>query len=325
MPTVKDVAKQAGVSSSTVSRVINDDPRISRETRDRVMKCIENTGYRVNHIARSLKTNRTYTIGFLCPELSNDFFMKIAEGIEQELGKQGYSMIVCSSNGTVQGEAERMRLLYEKCIDGLIVIPATNSGSHFQWIRDLGVPVVLADRLVEGFPSDAVLVDNFNGTYLAIEEQIKQGERRIGYIGGDLTLTTARERDEGYRKALDSYSIPIDDSIIVYGDFHTESGYSRMQELMERADPPGCVFIANRYMHVGATKYLIENAPKLEKAVSIVSFDDLELVSSLGFCKVVIRQPTLEIGISAARLLHSRICGKISPHPEIIRLKTEME
>lgn len=325
MPTVKDVAKQAGVSSSTVSRVINDDPRISRETRDRVIKCIENSGYRVNHIARSLKTNRTYTIGFLCPELSNDFFMKIAEGIEQELGKQGYSMIVCSSNGTVQGEEERMRLLYEKCIDGLIVIPATNSGGHFQWIRDLRIPVVLADRLVEGFPADAVLVDNFNGTYLAIEDQIKQGERRIGYIGGDLTLTTARERDEGYRKALESYSIPVDESIIVYGDFHTESGYSRMKELMERVDPPGCVFIANRYMHIGATKYLIKNAPKSEKPVSIVSFDDLELVSSLGFCKVIIRQPTLEIGITAARLLHSRIGGEISPHPQIIRLKTEME
>jgi LacI family transcriptional regulator len=324
MPTARDVAKQAGVSTSTVSRVMNHDPRISPETRDRVVKCIEDTGYRVNQIARSLKTNRSYTIGFLCPELSNDFFMKIAEGIEMELGKYGYSMVVCSSNGTIQGEEERIRLLYEKCIDGLIVIPATNSGSHYQWIKDLRIPVVLADRLAEGFSADAVLVDNFNGTYLAIEDRIRQGERRIGYIGGDLALTNARERDDGYRKALESYSIQIDDSIIKYGDFHTESGYSKMKELMQQENPPGCVFIANRYMHVGATKYLIENTAPSEKAVSIVSFDDLELVSSLGFCKVVVRQPTLEIGITAAKLLYDRVNGEILPYPQIIRLKTEL-
>lgn len=325
MPTAKDVAKQAGVSASTVSRVMNNDPRISPETRDKVLKCIEETGYRINNIARSLKTNKSRTIGFLCPELSNDFFMKIAEGIENELSRSGYSMVVCTSNGTVRGEEDRIWFLYEKCIDGLILIPATNSGKHLQWVKELQIPVVLADRLAEGLETDAVLVDNFNGTYLAIEHMIRQGEKRIGYIGGDLSLTTARERDEGYRKALESYSIRPDESIIKYGDFHTESGYNKMKELMEQEAPPGCVFIANRYMHVGATKYLIETSGKRILPVSIVSFDDLELVSALGFCKTVIRQPTLEIGITAAKILLGRLNGKGTPFPEIIRLKTALE
>jgi LacI family transcriptional regulator len=327
MPTAKDVARKAGVSASTVSRVINEDPRISPETRDKVLQCIEDLGYRVNNIARSLKTNKTYTIGFLCPELVNDFFMKIAEGIEDELGKCGYSMLVCTSNGTAAGEEERIRLLFDKCIDGLIVIPASNAGRHFQWMLDMQIPVVLADRLVEGLTADAVLVDNFNGTYLAIEHTIKQGERRIGYIGGDLALTTAKERDDGYRKALESYSIPLDPAIVKYGDFHTESGYAKMRELMELENPPGCVFIANRYMHIGATKYLIEHAkPRKEgQSVSIVSFDDIDLVSSLGFCKTVVKQPILEIGTTAAKLLLDRINGESRPFPQIIRLKTELE
>jgi len=322
--TLKDVAKAAGVSASTVSRVINNDPRISDGTREKVNDCIHQLGYRVNSIARSLKTNKTYTVGFICPELTNDFFMNVAKGVEDELRKHGYTTIVCNSNENRDNEKDRIKLLCEKCVDGVILIPATGKGSHFKMFTQYKIPVVLADRLVTGFETDAVLVDNINGTYEAIEYLINSGVTRIGFIGGDMNLTSAKERYEGYIRALKDYRIPIDRSIIKFGDFHTETGFRLMKELIEVEEQPEYVFISNYYMHVGATRYLIENGMTPGTGIHIASFDDMELNSILGFCKITVAQPMAEIGSTAAALLMDRINGSTSP-PRIIRLKTRLE
>ncbi|NLO99423.1 MAG: LacI family transcriptional regulator [Clostridiaceae bacterium] len=322
--TIKDVAKRAGVSTATVSRVINGDPRISSKTKEKVLISIRELDYKINNIARSLKTNKTHTIGFICPELANTFFMTVAKGVEDELRKYGYSVIVCNSNESVEEEKERITLLLEKCVDGVIIIPASHSGSHFKDLTEQGIPVVLADRLVEDFSSDAVLVDNINGSYAVIEHLINSGYRRIGYIGGDIRLTSAKERDEGYKRALRDYLIPIDDNIIKYGDYHKQSGYDKMRELMEEKDPPEIVFISNYYMHVGATKFLIEQKEANRRNVAIASFDDMELASLLEFCKVLVSQPMLEIGNKAAGMLIQRINDSKDHEPQIIRLKTQL-
>lgn len=322
--TVKDVAKAAGVSTATVSRVINDDPRISEETKNRVLDCIKKLDYKINNIARSLKTNRTYTIGFISPEISNDFFMSIAKGVEDELRKQGYSIIICNSNESAGEEADRIKLLCGKCVDGIIIIPATGEGKHYKQLKDMNVPVVLVDRLVDNFDADAVLVDNINGSYGAIEYLISQGQRRIGFIGGDVRITPARERFEGYKRALADYCIPMESDIIKFGDFHVQGGYELMKELMETDNPPDYVFISNYYMHVGATKYLIEQGNSLKCPVVIASFDDMELSSILGFCKVRVGQPMTEIGNKAAQLLLARINREESAFPQILRLKTRL-
>ncbi|HHV95216.1 MAG TPA: LacI family transcriptional regulator [Clostridiaceae bacterium] len=331
--TAKDVAKLAGVSTATVSRVINNDPRISENTRARVMKCINELNYKVNNIARSLKTNRTYTIGFIAPEISNEFFMNVARGVEDEARKYGYSIIICNSNESIEEEENRIKLLCEKCVDGIIIIPTSNEGKHFNYLKKQNIPVVLADRLVENFQSDAVLVDNINGTYSAIEYLINNGYRRIGFISGDLKLTSAIERYEGYRRALKDYCIPYDSSIVKFGDFHVECGYRLMKELYEAENTPPVVFISNYFMHIGATKYLLEvnmrrnqinyrncndyhnndeennemRSENNEKDIMIASFDDMELSALLGFCKLRVAQPVTEIGRQAARLLLNRI------------------
>ncbi|NJD02448.1 MAG: LacI family transcriptional regulator [Ruminiclostridium sp.] len=319
--TVKDVAKHAGVSTATVSRVINNDVRISDVTRAKVLESMEELDYKVNNIARSLKTNKTYTIGFICPELSNTFNMTLAKGMEDELRRFGYNVIICNSNENADEENERIRVLIQKCIDGVIIIPASNNGSHFKQLSDTGIPVVLADRLVDDFITDAVLVDNINASYSAMEYLIRQGVRRIGYIGGDLKITPARERDEGYRRALNDYCIPFESSIVKYGDFHARSGYEKMEELMKDENPPGYVFITNYYMHAGATKYLMEHRKDVKNPVTIASFDDMELASLLGYCKVLVSQPMLEIGSRAAKILMDRINGEDISFPMIYRLK----
>lgn len=322
--TIKDVAQHSGVASSTVSRVINNDPRISAETRQKVLDSISILGYRINNVARSLKTNKTYTIGFICPELTNDFFMNVAKGVEHELQKCGYSMMICNSNESIQQEEARIKLLIEKCVDGVIIIPATNQGCHYKGLTEMDIPVVLIDRLVEDFSADAVLVDNINGSYAAIEHLIKNDHKRIGFIGGDMRLTSAKERYEGYKRALEDYCIPLEEQIIKFGNFHVESGFSLMKELIQSENPPTDVFISNYFMHLGAAKYLLENKEMVKQPISITSFDDLALTSLLGFSRVIVAQPNSEIGSKAASLLMDKINGQNNGRPQIIRLKTKL-
>lgn len=322
--TVKDVARAAGVSTATVSRVVNDDARISRETRTRVLEAIEKLDYKINNIARSLKTNRTSTVGFISPELTNDFFMGIARGVEDELRKHGYNMIICNSNESAEEETDRLRLLSQKCVDGLIIIPASGDGTHLKWLKEADIPVVLTDRLTENFESDAVLVDNINGSYSIIERLISKGHRRIGFIGGDMRLTPAAERFEGYKRALADYYLPFEKEIVRFGDFHIQGGYGLIKELLELDEPPTIVFISNHYMHIGATKYLMEHRDSVDPQFSIASFDDMELSSILGFCRIRAAQPIMEIGSEAARLLMSRINREETGPPRILRLKARL-
>lgn len=322
--TVKDVARAAGVSTATVSRVVNDDPRISPKTRDRVLEAINRLDYKINNIARSLKTSRTYTIGFISPELTNDFFMGIAKGVEDELRKSGYNMIICNSNESAEEETDRLKLLCQKCVDGIIIIPATGDGTHFGWLKDSDIPVVLADRLAENFETDAVLADNMNGSYSIVEYLIAEGNRRIGFIGGNMRLTPAAERYEGYRRALADYCIPYEEEIVKFGDFHVQGGYDLMKELINMEEPPTVVFISNHYMHIGATKYLMEHRDNVDSSFSIASFDDMELSSILGFCKIRASQPIMDIGSKAAQMLLSRINRDTVEPPRIFRLKARL-
>jgi len=322
--TVKDVAKKAGVSTATVSRVLNSDPGIKPETREKVENAIRITGYRMNKAARSLKTSRTGTIGLLVPELVNDFFMTVAQGVEDELRSDGYGMIICNANEDCEYEEDRINLLIEQCVDGVIIIPASSAGSHFNKLTSAGIPVVMVDRLVEGFESDAVLADNINGAYKAVELLISSGCRRFGFIGGSLELSNFRERFEGFKRALDDYTIPIEDDIIKFGDVHVDSGFNLMKELMSQPNPPVNVFIANYFLHVGATKYLIENKSSCPDNIRIAGFDDMALSSILGFSSVTVSQPMRKMGQKAADMLQSRIkTGKSAPI-EIVRLKTTL-
>lgn len=329
--TLKDVAKMAGVSAATVSRVMQDNPRISDRTKERVRVCIADLGYTVNNVARSLKTSKTRIIGFVCPELTNNFFMQVAKGVEDELKNAGYSLIICNSGENAEEETARLQLLMEQCVDGIILIPATRAGAHFAPVREAGIPVVLVDRTVDDFPTDAVLVDNVNGSYAATEALLARGHRRIAYIGGDRELTNARERDEGYRRALADYHISSEEAIIRYGDFHVGSGYTLMKELMEMSIPPNAVFIANYFMYLGAIRYLLGEGTKRHREgqgprepVTLANFDNLEYLSVFGGSEIVVEQPMQALGQQAAQLMLSRVAGEVASFPRLIRLKTKL-
>lgn len=326
--TIKDVAKLADVSTATVSRVINSDPRISAATRDRVLGVIEKLNYKVNSIARSLKSNRTCTVGFLTPEIANDFFMTVAQGVENSLRERGYNLIICNSNESPDEEVERLELLIEKCVDGVIIAPSTGSGEHLRFLEQVGLPTVLVDRLADGFTSDAVLVDNATGTYKAIHHLLKRGHTNFGFIGGDVSLTPFRERYEGFLRALSEFGIHPDEAHVKFGNYHVDSGYAMMKELAELTPPPASVFISNYFMHIGATQYLVEHRSQRSRPIFIASFDDMALSAVAGVPSLTIAQPVLQIGSRAAQLLLERIELRLNhnepPQPRIERLPTRL-
>ena len=184
--TVRDVARAAGVSTATVSRALNDDGRVSEEARSRVREAAEKLSYRANHVARSLKTRSTRTVAILAPELSNNFFMELAEGMERELAKSGYMLLISSSSNSAAEEERRLRVLADRLVDGIVVIPAASRGEHLQAAADRGTPVVLVDRLVEGASLDAVLADNEGGACGAVWALLADGFRRVAFVGGDI-------------------------------------------------------------------------------------------------------------------------------------------
>ncbi|MBF9014460.1 MULTISPECIES: LacI family DNA-binding transcriptional regulator [unclassified Oceanispirochaeta] len=318
--TVKEVAAKAGVSTATISRVLNGDPKVRPATAEKVKKVIKQSGYRMNQTARSLKTRRTHTIGIVAPEFKNEFFMSIVTGIEDMLKNEGYSVVLCSSQESIDEEKDRLKLLKEKNVDGTIIIPGSSEGEHFNLMGE--TPVVLVDRLVQGFSSDAVLSDNFQGSYEAVKSAASKGARRIGFLGGDMELTSAKERYEGFNKACQDFSIQADEDLILFGNYHEDSGYKLMKQLMEHTSPPDYIFISNYFMHLGAARYLLEAGHDFP-GLHILSFDDLPLASFFPCISIIVAQPMEEIGRKAAELLLGRIRGDMSEH-KTIRLETKM-
>ena len=201
--TIRDVAKHAMVSTATVSRVLNNDDKVTATTRDKVHEAMAALGYKVNFVARSLKTSRTKTIGIMAPDLSGDFFMYIAESMDKELSAHGYSLVVSLSHDSAEEEAKRLRHLAERLVDGIVMIPATDKGAHFAFLKDYDIPVVFVDRTVNDLDADSVLTENEEGAFEATKALIDDGYARIGFIGGKPEISTSIERYAGYKRAME--------------------------------------------------------------------------------------------------------------------------
>ena len=340
--TVRDVASRAGVSTATVSRALAGDlsiSRVSEDTRRKVLDAVAFLDYKTNHVARSLKTRSTRTIAILAPELANDFFMELAEAMEKELGASGYMLLVSSSSNNVEEEARRLRYLSERLVDGIVVIPVAGRGEHLQAIADRGTPVVLVDRLVEGASLDAVLADNEGGAYGATRALIADGHTRFAFVGGDLGLTSASERLDGWIRALEEDSLFSGDRLL--GGMAIEDGYRHMDELLRRDDPPAALFAVNLLVHLGLERRLMEEGrgssgralaadslfdPAVFSRFAVASFDETPYSPFMPACRYAVAQPAAEMGAAAARLILERIgrTGTQTEPPKVIRLPTTL-
>lgn len=323
MSTIKDVAKLSEISVGTVSRYLNGY-QVKSGNREKIESAIKELNFTLNPIARGLKTSKTQTVGVIIPELSNMFSTFVIEGMEGVFEEFGYSVIVCNSRNDLDKEKQKLKFLKDKLVDGIIMMPVGDDGEHIEEVIGSGLPVVLIDRLVKDLKCDAIVADNVNGAYQAVEAIINKGHKTIGTIAGPQAVYTARERLEGYKRALRDYDIEINDDLIVYTDYNVEGGESAFKKILSLNNPPTAIFVSNYLMTTGALKSIIEKNLIIGEDISVFGYDKVEFFCILKPQLSVVVQPMDEIGLRAAELLVKRMSGDYSGYPMITRLKTDM-
>jgi LacI family transcriptional regulator len=301
--TIKDVARQAGVSTTTVSHVINNTRHVEDSTRQKVLETMEALGYHPNTLARSLRSGETRTIGLIVPDASNLFFADIAKRIENIGYENGYSVILCNSDNNMHKQRNYIDTLIAKQVDGAIFISSGESDEDLERLRASHTPLVVADRIVPLSLADVVLIDNALGGYLAARHLLSLGHTRIACISGPSEITPSRLRVEGYRTAMAEANIPIPASYIIAGDFQFRSGVQGMQYLMNLEPRPTAVFVLNDMMAIGAISAAHRLGLDVPEDVSIVGFDNIDFSTAVFPSLTTVAQPMEEIAKLATELL----------------------
>lgn len=321
---MKDVAREAGVSTATVSHVINKTRFVEKETKNKVLRVMKKLRYYPNSAAQSLRSKKTKVIGLIVPDISNFFFTAIIKGIENTLKKYGYNLILSDSDENLEIEKDQIRVFNAKLVDGLIVAPASGDHTFLKKLLSRNSPVVFIDRKPQSYcPGDCVLVDNAEGAYKAVSVLIKKGHSRIGAITGMPGLTTSEERVEGYKRALVNYGIKVDQNLIKIGDGRYDSGYKLMKELFFNTTITA-LFVVNNLMTIGAMQFLKEKQIKVPDALAIIGFDDYKWASITNPPLSVVKQPSRRIGEKASELLIRRIKKEETGDYKEYRLSTEL-
>ena len=298
---IKIIADKAGVSTATVSRVLNDYKGVRENTRKAVLKVINEFDYEINAIAKSLKQKKTMTVGIIVGNVLSKFYSVIAESVEVTLSRYGYNTILCNGNDNPEKELKYLKVLRSNRVDGIILVPTGRNANYVNKLMASGTKIVLLDRLIDGLECDAVVVDNLNGSYNAIKHLIEQGYRKIGIINGYMDRTTGYDRLEGYRSALKESSIKIDDDLIKIGDFKKESGYRLTEEILK--SKPDAIFVTNEDMALGSILLLKNKNIKIPDDIAFVGFDDPEWAILINPPLTVVQQPVKTLAATAADIL----------------------
>lgn len=304
--TLNDIAEKAGVSVSTVSRVLNrkaDRYRISAKTSERIMRAAKELNYRPNHIARGLRLKRTNTLGVIAPDISNPFFAHIIKQVQKTAYELGYTLVVCNSNEDLDLEVEQINLLYRKRVDGLVAMPVGQNAERFQEWIDTGIPLVLLDRGFDDLEVTTVAVDNRKGAFDAVEHLIEYGHRRIAVILGLRNTTTTEHRLDGYLNALRAFEIPIDPNLIVGDDFRRENGYIETKLLLAMEDRPTAIFCTGDLITLGALQAIYEEGLEIPDDISLITFDDFDFAPFLRVPLSAVAQPRELMGEMATKML----------------------
>jgi len=316
--TIKEVAKLAGVSTTTVSYVVNKTGFLKEETRKKVLKAIDELGYRPNIVARSLRSRKTGTVGLIVCDLRNPFFSEVLQGIETYLGEKKYSLIVTNTDYDNKKEKESIDMFSNKQVDGVIIVPGENSNQHVKFLTERDIPVVLLDKKIQNLNVDVVLVNNIEGSKQLTEHLISLGHKRIGIIAGPLNSTTGKERLEGYLKALRAHSISEDKDLIKIGDFKKESGYLLTLELISLTSPPTVIFACNNLLGMGAMQALKEKEICVPREIGLAIFDDLPWFSYVSPSLTGVAQPSFQLGETAGRLLFEQMRKRRKRPKEVV-------
>lgn len=276
----------------------------------RVWQAIQELNYLPDYTARNLRARNARNIGLIVSDIQNTFYTTLARGIEDLAYANGYRVTLCNSDEDLEKERVYMQVLYAERMSGVIICPANENDTDIGLLMRTNTPVVAIDRLLKRHDIDSVLVDNIYGSKLAMQHLIGLGHRRIATITGKLSVSTGRERLEGYYQAMAEAGLPVDPALVKVGGFLPESGYRGMQELLNGPELPTAVFVCNNRMTLGALKALQERAIKVPEQISLICFDDAEWASLLDPPLTAISQPSYELGRSAAQLILQKVFSR---------------
>lgn len=324
-PTIHDIARELKISASTVSRALNDNPRISLKTKEKIKAVADKLGYRPNTLASNLRNKKSNTIGIVVPLINRYFFSSVISGVEDIAFKAGYNVVISQSNDLSAKEISIVQSMFSNRVDGLIISIAMQSINfdHLKLFKRKHIPLVFFDRAVPEIETDKIVVDDFAGAFKVTQHLIDQGYKRIAHLAGPQNLTTYLDRKNGYIEALRANEITFDESLINVSTLTSEDGVPAIEKLMSLPNPPDAVFCGNDTTALSIMMYLRDKGIRIPEEVGIVGF------SNEPFSKVVspsistIIQPGFAMGQKAAELIISKIENK-DRNFQTITLPTEL-
>lgn len=328
--TIKDIAKALNLSTSTVSRALRNSYEINSETKKLVMEYAERMNYRPNPIALSLRDSKSKAIGVIIPEIANHFFSQLINGIESIAYNLGYHVVIFQSHESYEREVANTNYLVSRKVDGLLVSLSslTTDLRHFEELQEKGLQIVFFDRVPSAIDTHKIVADNYHGSYQATQHLLQGGRSRIAHVTSPAYLSITNERLEGYKKALEDYSIPFDESYVKYchhGGKVVSENEAAVQELLDMSEPPDAIFTASDRITTGCMAVLRKNNIKIPDEIALVGFTNLSVAELMDPPLTAVVQPALEMGQQATELLIKLIESPQKPTIfEIRSLKTAL-
>lgn len=308
--TIKDVAERAGVSISTVSRVLNGKSKdhMRPETEERVLQAIKELDYSPNRYARVLKRQRTGVIGVLAPDISNPFFSQLLRGVENVAYRHDYLVLTCDAENSLEKENRYIEILIEERVEGVILISSASRNEEVERLLRKGVHLVMADRRLENIEAPMVIADNLKAGYILTEYLLELGYRRIGFIQGPKEISTARERFQGFLQAMDERGLKLQKGHLDEADYTFEGGYQAARELLNEKLPQA-IIAANDLMAIGAIRALEDNGLGVPQDIGVAGFDNIPLAALAEPRLTTIEIPAYKMGQRAMGMLVRHMGG----------------
>ncbi len=324
MPSLRDVATAARVSVATVSHVVNGTRYVSPELTARVRRAMQDLDYSPNWVARSLRTQRTQTIGFITSDITNPFYTAVAKGAMISAARQGYSLVLCDVGETANSDAEIVLWLLQRQVDGLLFTSAHMDSPVIAHLDERAYPYVLINRRVPGIESDYLGLDNEGGTSAAVAHLAGLGHRVIAFINGIANSSAAAGRLSGFLNGMESARLAVDPGLIYQGDYCMESGYAAARHFLETRPDVTAIVAGNDLMGFGAWQFLHQIGVQVPREMSIVGFDDIPLASMAPIQLTTISCPQYEMGAGAVQMLLNRFAENGPRTPREIILPVQL-
>jgi LacI family transcriptional regulator len=310
MPTIRDVAKRAGVATMTVSRVLNNSGYVSEATRTKVEAAIAELGYVPNMLGPSLRFNQTNTLALVLTDITNPFWTTVARGVEDAAQEKGYSVILCNTDESIQKQSQYLTMLLKRRIDGILFVPADNKSEPVRLIQEQRVDVVLLDRNVPDVPVDSVRGDSFGGAYQLAQHLVELGHKHIAVLSGPKTISTSLDRVAGFRQAMEEVGLNHNLDNVYWGSFSQNMGCEIAEQALKAIPRPTAFLAVNNFIANSALQTFSQAGLRVPEDVSLVSFDDIPaIINPVPFLTVAV-QPAYEMGYQATQLLLARLLKK---------------